>query len=136
VDGCWVFFEHIIRGLEQMDRGKDWRWREGEHLKEVAVKGKQIFGNERISRLDIFIETEPKDGDDALIAVEGDPEAVANQGEGEIEEELMVGEALPEAIPQETVLDGGKAACDAAHSFREERCFMSQGVAPVAWRSG
>ena len=72
--------------------------REGEHLKEVAVKGNQVFGDEGVPGLDVFIETEVKQGDDPIIAVEGNPIAVANQEEEEIEEEFMVGEALPEAI--------------------------------------
>jgi len=136
VDGCGIFCEHIIRGLEQTDGGKEGGFREGEHLKEVSVKGNQIFGNEGVSCLDIFIQAEVKQSDDPVIAVEGNPEAVANQGEEEIEEEFMVGEALPEAISEETVLNGGKTSSDPSHSFREERCFMSQGVVPVAWRNG
>lgn len=117
VDGCRIFFEHVVRGFEQTDGGKDGGFREGEHLKEVAVKGNQIFGNEGVSCLDVFIETEVKQGDDPVIAVEGNPETVANQDEEEIEEQLLVGEALPEPIPQETVFNGGKAPFDSAHSL-------------------
>ena len=98
----------------------------------MAVKGNQIFGNEGVSRLDVFIEVEVKQGDDPVIAVEGNTKAVANQDEKEIEEQLLVGEALPEAIPKETVFDGGKAAFEPAHPFRDEGCFMHQG----AWRNG
>lgn len=136
MDGCGVFFEHVVRGPEQTDGGKDGGFREGEHLKEVAVKGNQIFRNEGVSCLDVFIETEVKQGDDPVIAVEGNPVVVTNQDEEEIEEQLLVGEALPEPIPQETVFNGGKAPFDPAHPFGEEGCFMNQGVVPVAWRNG
>jgi hypothetical protein len=136
MDGCGVFFEHVVRGPEQTDGGKDGGFREGEHLKEVAVKGNQIFRNEGVPRLDIFIEMEVKQGDDPVIAVEGNAKAVANQDEEEIEEELLVGEALPEPIPKEPVLDGGKAPFDPTHPFGEEGCFRNQGVVPEVWRNG
>ena len=130
MDGCGVFLEHVNRGLEQTDVGKDGGIREGEHLKEVAVKGNEIFGDEGVSCLDVFVEAEVKQGDDPIIAVEGNTKAVANQDEEVIEEEFMVGEALPEAIPKEAVFDGGKAAFEPAHPFGDEGGFMNQGVAP------
>jgi hypothetical protein len=103
---------------------------EGEHLKEVTVKGYQIFVDESVSGLNVFIETELKEGHDPVIAVEGNTIAVANQDEEEIEEELLVGEAQPEAIPKEPVFDGGKAAFEPAHPFRDEGYSMNQGEAP------
>lgn len=136
VDGCGVFFEHVLRGLEQTDGGKDGGFREGEHLKEMSVKGNQVFGDEGVPGLEVFIEVEVKQGDDPIVAVEGNPIAVANQEEEEVEEELLVGEALPEAISQETVFDGGKAAFEPAHPFGDEECFMNQGEVPGAWRNG
>ena len=77
MDGCGIFFEHVVGGFEQTDGGKDGGFREGEHLKEVAVKGNQIFGDEGVSSVDVLIEGEVKQGDDPVIAVEGNPEAVA-----------------------------------------------------------
>ena len=136
LDGCGVSFEHVIRGLEQTDGGPEGGFREGEHLKEVAVKGNQIFGNEGIPCLDVFIETEAKHGDDSIITVEGNAVAVANQYEKEIEEQFLVGETLPEPIPKEPVFNGGKAPFEPAHPFGDEGCFMNQGVVPVAWRNG
>ncbi len=136
VDGGGIFFEHVLRGLEETDRGKDGGLREGEHLKEVAVKGNQVFGDEGVPCLDVFIETEVKQGDDPVIAVEGNTIAVANQDEEEIEEELVVGEALPEPIPKEPVFDGGETPFDPVYPFGDEGCSMHQGVVPVAWRNG
>ena len=90
VDGCGILLDHVVRGLEQTDGGTDEGLREGEHLKEVAVKGYQIFGNEGVSCLDVFIETEVKQGGDPVIAVEGNTKAVANQSKEEIENQFMV----------------------------------------------
>jgi len=136
VDGGGVFFEHVLRGLEQTDGGTHGGFWEGEHLKEVAVEGNQIFGDEGVSGVDVFLEVEVKQGDDPIVAVERNPETVANQDEKEIEEELLVGEALPEAIPKEPVFDGGKAAFEPAYPFGDEGCFMDQGMVPEIWRNG
>jgi hypothetical protein len=136
VDGGGVFFEHVLLGLEEPDGWKEGGFGEGEHLKEVAVKGNQVFGDEGVTGLDVFIETEVKQGDDPIVAVERNPEAVANQDEEEIEKELLVGEALPEPIPKEAVFNGGKTAFEPAHPFGDERWLMHQGEVPGVWRYG
>lgn len=117
MDGRRIVLRHVVPGFEKfLGAGKGFFWK-GEDLEAVAVEGEKIMFDQRISSQDVVVDPQVKDRADLVIAVKGDAVSIGCEREEEIEDNLVVGEALEEAVPQEPVLDCGKASLDPASSL-------------------
>jgi hypothetical protein len=97
-------------------------------LEQKPVKGNEVLGDECVPGQDVFIQCEPKQGADFIIAVIGKPPAVGYQDEKEIEQQFMLGGFLPESVAEKAVLDKGKTALNAPDPIRNKHFFFNHVV--------
>jgi hypothetical protein len=99
-------------------------FRKRQDLKEEPVEGDEIFCHEGVSGQDVLIERDLEQGADLVVAVIGQTVTVCHDDQKEVEQELVVGEALPETIAQETMLDKGEAAINPANTVARKDLFV------------
>jgi hypothetical protein len=97
-DGSGVPLRHIFFGFKR--RGsfhKRVLW-QGEHLVEITIKGDEVFLDESISGTEVFIERNPQESTDLIVAVIGKAPAVCYQYQKQVEQQFIMGETLKKAI--------------------------------------
>lgn len=127
MDGCRITLDHVLLRFEESWGWTDGLFGKGEDLETMAVKGQQVFINERVSGRDIVVDTQAKGPADPVITVKGDAVSIGCEDQEAVKEDLMVGEALQETVLKEAVLDKGKASGDLSSSFWQERGSVNHG---------
>jgi len=120
MDGCRIMPPHVVLRFKESCEWTDGLFWKGEDLETVAVEGKQVFIDERVSGQDIVIHTQAKGPADPVIAVKGNAISIGCEDQEKVKEKLVVGEALHETVLKQPVLDEGKASGDLSSSFRQE----------------
>lgn len=133
MDGRGIVPCHVDPCFEKFSRARDGLFGKGEDLETVSVEGEKVMFDQRISSQDVVVDWQVKDRADLVIAVKGDTVSVGCEGEEEVEDHLVVGEALQEAIPQEPVLDSGKASLDPAGSSGYKERSVNHGSPRDLW---
>jgi hypothetical protein len=114
------------------------RWKstalgKGEDLEQVAIKGDEILCNQGISGKKVLIEREPQQGADLIVAVVRQTTAICHEHQKQVEQQLLMGEALKESISQEAMLDKGKGSGDLPDPLGTKRGFLNHGEPPFVF---
>jgi hypothetical protein len=96
-------------------------------LEEVAVKGDEVLVDQTIASHHVVIEREAKQGAQFIVAVVGQTVSVRHQNEKDIEQAFGLAQATPEAMPDEAMLNKGKAPRDLTPTIRTEGLFFNHG---------
>ena len=97
-DGGGVGLRHLLHVVERSDR-RAYRCRgQSEHLKEMPIKRNEILVDQGIASHKVVIKGECQQRTDRSATVGGQPVAVGNQHEQDLQSQCMVAEARPEAI--------------------------------------
>jgi len=113
-DGGRVPLIHLLLGFKRFCNLSDGLIRQREHLEQMPVKSDELFLDQRVSGEQILIGIDAQKGTDLVKAVVGESLAIGHQDQKQVEQELMVAEAGPEALSHKAVLDEGEAAGDCA----------------------
>ena len=70
MDSCGVMLFHFFLVRQRLG-GRYHLFREGQNLKELAIKGDQIFFDQSVSCQDVIIDSNPQKIADPVIAIKG-----------------------------------------------------------------
>lgn len=109
-DGGRVTIEHITL-IDEKPGGLPARSvRQGKNLKETAVEGDQVLGDQAVAGKDVFVDRDPQQSADPVVTIERQAPAVGNKYQKKIEQEFVLGQLRPETIAEKAVLNESEAA--------------------------
>jgi hypothetical protein len=98
----------------------------------MAVKGDKVLINESISGSEVLAEIKIQDFTDLVITVVGKAVSVPYQHQEQIQDQLLMREALEEAIPKEPMLDEAEASGQSANAIAADNRLFDHGSPPFS----
>jgi len=97
-----------------------WMFRQGKYLKQTSVKSNQVFFDQPIPSIDVFIHIEFQNIADSVVTIIRETFAIRYQHQEDIKQQLMMVQAFPKTIAQKAMLNKGETSVDSAYSSRIE----------------